>query len=101
MRALAPQLSPPSSVLGVDELGDQLPSSYWQTLAHVMVMDSVWVADWPVESVTRTVKEARPAAVGVPEIRPVVDSVNPYGSRPETSCHVGDPTTLLAARFAV
>jgi len=39
------------------------------------------------ESVTRTVNETVPSAVGVPEITPAGESVNPAGSTPELTDH--------------
>ena len=40
------------------------------------------VADWEALSVARTVKVLDPATVGVPEMLPPVESVNPAGSVP-------------------
>ena len=46
------------------------------------------VADWEALSVARTVKVLDPALVGVPEMLPPVESVNPAGSVPLASDHV-------------
>jgi len=46
------------------------------------------VADWEALSVARTVKVREPATVGVPEMLPPVESVNPAGSVPLASDHV-------------
>jgi len=46
------------------------------------------VADWEALSVARTVKVLDPATVGVPEMLPAVESVNPAGSVPLASDHV-------------
>ena len=46
------------------------------------------VADWEALSVARTVKVLDPAVVGVPEILPPAESVNPAGSVPLASDHV-------------
>ena len=46
------------------------------------------VTVWDALSVARTVKVLDPAAVGVPETVPPVESVNPAGSVPLASAHV-------------
>jgi hypothetical protein len=50
-------------------------------------MESGAVVEAAALSVTRTVKFDVPAAVGVPEIVPVAESVNPAGSVPAETFH--------------
>jgi hypothetical protein len=50
-----------------------------------------------VESVTLTVKVDEPDAVGVPEIVPEADKVNPAGNDPELTLHVYGAVPPVAA----
>ena len=52
-----------------------------------IVSESGAVADAEAESVTFTVKFAFPAAVGVPEIAPPGERLNPAGSDPPATDH--------------
>ena len=52
------------------------------------------------ESVTRTVKLEVPGVVGVPEMTPLLLSVNPVGSAPLASDHAYGLVPPLAARLA-
>src|SRR5690349_15150057 len=78
-----------------------LAVDYWQLFWHTVVMYFVAVADWPVESVTWTVKDVVPAVFGTPRMRPTDERLSPDGSLPPTTCHVAVPTTPLAVRFAL
>jgi hypothetical protein len=55
-------------------------------------------ADRLTESVTFAVKSNAPAVVGVPEIAPLPDSVNPEGSDPLATDHVKGGVPAVAAR---
>ena len=54
------------------------------TIAMCRSFESVRLA----ESVTFAVKSKEPAAVGVPEIAPAPDIVNPFGKLPPETDHV-------------
>ena len=47
-------------------------------------------------SVTATVNVVLPAVVGVPLSTPPDDSVKPFGSVPDFTCHVSEPVPPLA-----
>ena len=47
-----------------------------------MLMDKLFDTDCPLASLTRTVNEDNPAAVGVPQIVPAVLRTNPFGRDP-------------------
>ena len=51
------------------------------------------------ESVTLTLKDAVPLAVGVPEITPAVESDNPAGKLPAAKDHVSGDTPPVAVRI--
>lgn len=55
--------------------------------AAVTAMLSAFVAVMLFASFTCTVKEAVPAAVGVPEMAPALESVNPAGNAPVVILH--------------
>ena len=66
-------------------------------------MLSAWVAfcAGAEESVTLAVKEKLPLCVGVPEIAPAAESVNPGGSVPEARLHIYGIVPPVAARVAL
>ncbi len=65
--------------------------------AGLIVSDNAAVADCDALSVTLTLKFADPAAVGVPEIVPAVERVNPAGNEPVATDHEYGGEPPLAA----
>jgi hypothetical protein len=68
--------------------------------AAAIVIEKVFVEDWLLAPVTRTVNVAVPAVVGVPLRVPLLDSVMPAGGVPEASDHVYGVVPPVAASVA-
>lgn len=66
----------------------------------LMAIESDAVAVCPTPSVTRAVKLDVPGAVGVPEIVPVEDRLNPGGNVPLATAHVYGVVPPVAAKLA-
>ena len=63
----------------------------------MIVSEVAWVAAWPAASVTLIVKAAVPAAVGVPDSRPLAEfRVIPAGRLPLLTDHAYGPVPPLA-----
>ena|SRR5689334_412956 len=69
--------------------------------ASPTVITSSRLAVWDLASVTCTVNALVPVAVGVPEICPLLDSVNPAGKLPDGSDHEYGVVPSAATRFVL